>query len=417
MSQQPVLEARGLGKAWRTYPSGWARAKEVLSLGAVQTHDPFWALRNIDVNLPPGGALGVVGANGAGKSTLLKLFAGATPPTEGALRVKGRVAAMLELGAGFHPDLSGRENALTTGVLLGCTRQEMRRKTEEILEFAGVRAAADTPLRTWSSGMAMRLGFATALAVQPDLMILDEVLAVGDLDFQKRCVDAVSDFREGGGSLVLVSHSLYDVRQICDQALWLEGGECSGQGDPARVTGLYSAWYGDRAGQGETVRDAATNPGRDRPRITQVKVHGTRHEGAMDTLESGENLSLEIHWENPKAEPVQLGVTFTRQDRTLVAASGTQLDGLIVRGSRGVARLDLPCFPLLAGRFTPVVHMLDAKGIHRHHEKPTERDLLVTAGTRELGLVRIPSFWSFETEGQGDAIPDGVNQSPAEATA
>ncbi|MAE46476.1 MAG: hypothetical protein CMJ86_06230 [Planctomycetes bacterium] len=417
MAQQPVLETHQLGKAWRTYPSGWARAKEVLSLGSMQTHVPFWALRNVDVTVPPGGALGVVGANGAGKSTLLKLFAGATPPTEGALRVKGRVAAMLELGAGFHPDLSGRENALTTGVLLGCGRREMRRLTEEILEFAGVRAAADTPLRTWSSGMAMRLGFATALAVKPELMILDEVLAVGDLDFQKRCVDAVSAFREDGGSLVLVSHSLYDIRQICDQALWLQAGECMAQGDPARVTGLYSAWYGDRAGQRAVDRDASTDPGPDRPRITRVEVLGTQRDGPLDTLESGQDLAVAIYWENPGAEPLQLGVTFTRQDRTLVAASGTQLDGLLVTGSSGVARLELPCFPLLAGRFTPVAHLLDSKGIHRHHERPTARDLLVTAGTRELGLVRVPHRWTLDTGGPAAALPGTRAQDSAEAQA
>lgn len=408
MSHKPVLETKNLGKAWRTYRSGWARAKEVLSLGACQTHEPFWALRNIDLCLPAGGALGVVGANGAGKSTLLKLLAGATPPTTGALRVSGRVAAMLELGAGFHPDLSGRENAMTTGVLLGCTRREMRRKTEELLEFAGVRAAADTPLRTWSSGMAMRLGFATALAVEPDLMILDEVLAVGDLDFQKRCVDSVAAFREGGGSLVLVSHSLYDIRQICDQAIWLQGGECAGQGEPARVTGLYSSWYGDRAGGAGADRDSATNPGPDRPRITAVEVLGVQREEGLDMLESGEDLEIVISWENPFDEPLQLGVTFTRQDRTLVAAAGTELDGITVTGSSGVARLRLPCFPLLAGRFTPVVYLLDSKGIHRHHERATERDLLVTSGTRELGMVRVPHQWKLEGESLRAALPGTV---------
>ncbi len=391
-----VLETEGLGKAWRTYRSGLARAAEVLSLGALRTHEPWWALRGVSLSLPRGSALGVVGANGAGKSTLLKLLAGATAPTEGRLRVQGRVAALLELGAGFHPELSGRENALTTGVLLGRTRREMRACMDELLEFAGVREAADSPLRTWSSGMAMRLGFATALFVRPEVLILDEVLAVGDLDFQKKCVDAVASFRRGGGSLVLVSHSLYDVRQICDEAVWLRDGRPAASGEPARVTGLYSAWYGEHAAGSE---DPRLDPGPERPRLRAVELVGACPGEPVDTVTTGQDLAVRIAWENPSEEPLQLGVTFTRQDRTLVSAAGTHAAGQVLRGRAGEATLRLPGLPLLAGRFTVVAHLLDEAGVHRHHERAAERELLVLQERGDLGLVRIPHAWELAGSG------------------
>ena len=390
---QTILETQGLGKAWRTYPTGLARAAEVLSLGALRTHRPYWALRDVSLSLPRGAALGVVGANGAGKSTFLKLLAGATAPTEGRLRVAGRVAALLELGAGFHPELSGRENALTTGVLLGRSRREMRACMDELLEFAGVRHAADAPLRTWSSGMAMRLGFATALFVEPEVMILDEVLAVGDLDFQKKCVDAVAAFRRKGGSLVLVSHSLYDVRQICDEAVWLRDGAVASTGDPARVTGLYSAWYGECE---DAQGDPRLDPGPERPRLRSVELEGVTPGDPVDTVETGQPLEVRVAWENPTDSPLQLGVTFTRQDRTLVCAAGTQAAGVVLEGRSGVATLRIPQVPLLAGRFTLVAHLLDEAGVHRHHERAAERELLVLQAGPELGLVQLPHAWSVE---------------------
>ncbi|MDA0948954.1 MAG: hypothetical protein O2799_10550, partial [Planctomycetota bacterium] len=212
-------------------------------------------------------------------------------------------------------------------------------------------------------------------------------------DFQKKCVDAVASFRRKGGSLVLVSHSLYDIRQICDEAVWLRDGRAAASGEPARVTGLYSAWYGEHAASSE---DPRLDPGPERPRLRAVELVGACPGEPVDTATTGQDLAVRIAWENPSEEPLQLGVTFTRQDRTLVCAAGTHAAGQALRGRAGVATLRLPALPLLAGRFTVVAHLLDEAGVHRHHERAIERELLVLQESADLGLVRLPHAWDLE---------------------
>tara|TARA_R110002126_G_scaffold11114_33_gene50536 strand:+ start:11210 stop:12415 length:1206 start_codon:yes stop_codon:yes gene_type:complete len=390
-----AIETEGLGKAWRTYGSRRARLVEALSLGALPRHDLFWAIRGVDLALPRGGALGVVGPNGAGKSTLLKLLSGATAPTAGRMRTQGRVAGLLELGSGFHPDFSGRENAFLNGVLLGHGRKAMRKRVDEVIEFAGVQEAADAPVRTWSTGMAMRLGFACAVLAGPEVLVLDEVLAVGDLTFQKRCIDALADFRAKGGTLVLCSHSLYDVRQMCDQALWLNRGAVKAAGEACEVTHAYAAWS---ESTGDAL-DATQEPRSGLPRIASVEVYDDA--GACDRMRTGQSLTVRVAWENPlwtaQAEPLQLGVTFTRQDRTLMCGALTEPQGLQLAGPGGVATLRIPSLELLAGRFTIVAHLLDASGVHRHHERAPKHDLVVQGGGQEVGVVRLVHTWTLET--------------------
>jgi lipopolysaccharide transport system ATP-binding protein len=295
---------------------------------------------------------------------------------------------LLELGSGFHPDFSGRENILMNGVLLGRSRRTMRATLDAILEFAELEGVADAPVRTYSTGMAMRLAFATALGVEPDVLLLDEVLAVGDLAFQEKCIERLFAFRAAGGTLVLCSHSLYDLRQICDRALWLADGRPAGLGDSASVTSAYAAWAG---AQGAGQR-AEVDPGPGRPRITALEC---RADGGpvRDAVESGAELELRVSWENPSGRPLALGVTLTRQDRTLLAGLGTHLDGLLLEGSRGCMALTLPRLSLLAGRFQVVAHLFDERGVHRHHERAADAELVVRAATREVGLVRLEHAW------------------------
>jgi ABC-type polysaccharide/polyol phosphate transport system ATPase subunit len=201
--------------------------------------ETFTALRDVSVTVPAGRTLGVIGRNGSGKSTLLKLVAGITKPTGGTVRVNGRISALIELGAGFHPEISGRENVFINGIMLGLSKREITRRFDEIVEFAELRDFIDAPVKTYSSGMYMRLGFAVAIHVDPDVLLVDEVLAVGDEGFTHKCLDKFAEFKRRGKTILLVTHALGLVERFCDEALWLDAGRVKAMGDPKRVVGAY----------------------------------------------------------------------------------------------------------------------------------------------------------------------------------
>jgi ABC-type polysaccharide/polyol phosphate transport system ATPase subunit len=201
--------------------------------------ETFTAVRDVSFTLPVGRTLGVIGRNGSGKSTMLKLVAGITKPTEGRVHVNGRVSALIELGAGFHPEISGRENVFINGIMLGLTKREVARRFDEIVEFAELEDFIDAPVKTYSSGMYMRLGFAVAIHVDPDVLLVDEVLAVGDEGFTHKCLDKFAEFKRRGKTILLVTHSLGLVERFCDEALWLDAGRMTGLGDPKRIIGAY----------------------------------------------------------------------------------------------------------------------------------------------------------------------------------
>jgi ABC-type polysaccharide/polyol phosphate transport system ATPase subunit len=386
VSRQLALEAQGLGKSYVRPSSPLMRLGA--GLGLVRAEER-WAVRDIDFQLERGAALGVIGPNGAGKSSLLRVLSGATAPSAGRYRTSGRVASLLELGAGFHPDFSGRENVLMNGVLLGRSRHEMRSRMDAILDFAELQHVADDPVRTYSTGMAMRLGFATALGTEPEMLLLDEVFAVGDLAFQKKCVDRLFDFKNSGGTLLFCSHSLYDVRQMCDNVLWLEGGRSAGYGPAAVVTNDYAAF------QRTPYDPASTSTASDSPHIVDARFFGTLTDEPIDGLNSGDAVELRVWWRNPhaSAEPVHIGVTFTRHDATLVTGLGTHISGEPLVGESGCCTLHLPCVELLAGTYRVSAMLFDARGIHRHHEFALRVPLVITNDTREVGLVRLWHAW------------------------
>ena len=201
--------------------------------------ETFPALNNVTVSVPRGQTLGVIGRNGSGKSTLLKLVAGITKPTSGTVTVNGRISALIELGAGFHPEISGRENVFINGIMLGLTKREVTRRFDEIVDFAELKEFIDAPVKTYSSGMYMRLGFAVAIHVDPEVLLVDEVLAVGDEGFTHKCLDKFAEFKRRGKTILLVTHSLGLVEKFCDEALWMDAGRTKLQGDPKRVVGAY----------------------------------------------------------------------------------------------------------------------------------------------------------------------------------
>src|SRR6476660_8969774 len=205
----------------------------------LEPDETFSALSDVSFTVPTGRTLGVIGRNGSGKSTLLKLVAGITKPTVGTVVVNGRISALIELGAGFHPEISGRENVFINGIMLGLTKREVARRFDEIVEFAEMQEFIDAPVKTYSSGMYMRLGFAVAIHVDPEVLLVDEVLAVGDEGFTHKCLDKFGEFKRRGKTILLVTHSLGMVERFCDEALWLDAGRIKGSGDPKRIVGAY----------------------------------------------------------------------------------------------------------------------------------------------------------------------------------
>jgi len=226
----------GHKKQFATLKSALLRGSLIRDLKPEET---FTAVRDVSFTVPSVCTLGVIGRNGSGKSTMLKLVAGITKPTEGTVTVNGRISALIELGAGFHPEISGRENVFINGIMLGLTRKEVDERFDEIVDFAELRDFIDAPVKTYSSGMYMRLGFAVAIHVDPDVLLVDEVLAVGDEGFTHKCLDKFGEFKRRNKTILLVTHSLGLVERFCDQALWLDSGEKRGEGDPKRIVGAY----------------------------------------------------------------------------------------------------------------------------------------------------------------------------------
>jgi ABC-type polysaccharide/polyol phosphate transport system ATPase subunit len=241
----PAIDAVDVTKVYRRYAHKrqFATLKSALVSGSLirdlRPADTFHALKGVTFAVPKGTTYGIIGRNGSGKSTMLKCVAGITRPTSGRVTVNGRVSALIELGAGFHPEISGRENVFINGIMLGLSKKEITRRFDEIVEFAELEEFIDAPVKTYSSGMYMRLGFAVAIHVDPDVLLVDEVLAVGDEGFTHKCLDKFAEFRRRGKTILLVTHSLGLVERFCDEALWIDEGRARGAGDPRRVVGAY----------------------------------------------------------------------------------------------------------------------------------------------------------------------------------
>ena len=255
-----TITVSGLGKAYKQYANRWARLAEWLIPGARVRHTLKWVLQDISFTISPGEAVGIIGINGAGKSTLLKMITGTTQPTSGAVHITGRVAALLELGMGFHPDFTGRQNAIMAGQLLGLSGQEIDQLMPEIEAFAEVGDYIDQPVRVYSSGMQMRLAFSVATAKRPDILIVDEALSVGDSYFQHKSFDRIREFGRLGTTLLIVSHDKNSIQSICDRAILLDAGKLSLEGEPAVVMDYYNALLAQRGNT--TVRQLTTEDGK-----------------------------------------------------------------------------------------------------------------------------------------------------------
>jgi ABC-2 type transport system ATP-binding protein len=239
-----AVEITDLSKKFRIYHDKANYLKERAIFWNRNRADDFWALRDINLSIPKGTTVGLIGRNGSGKSTLLKIISRILYPTDGQVRVNGRVSTLLELGAGFHADYTGRENIFLNASILGFSRKDIKEQLDDIIAFAELGDFIDNPVRNYSTGMYMRLGFAVAVHVKPDILLVDEVLAVGDLAFQDKCLDRIKEMQQRGVTIIFVSHSPKQVEKLCDHAVWLDSGEVRMQGPAAGVTDSYAAFMG-----------------------------------------------------------------------------------------------------------------------------------------------------------------------------
>lgn len=313
-----TVRIQHLGKAYRRYPSRWARLREWLQ-PAVPRHEPLWVLRGLNLHVAPGQAVGIVGRNGAGKSTLLKLITGTTVPTEGQVQLHGRVAALLELGMGFHPDFTGRQNAWMAAQLMGASHNEIAAAMPGIEAFAEIGRYIDEPVRTYSSGMQVRLAFSVATAMRPDVLIVDEALAVGDAYFQHKCFARIREFRAAGTTLLFVSHDPGAIKTLCDRAVLLDEGRVRADDAPDQVLDLYNALVAERENTGFAAqaapvgaRDVGVRSGNGQATLLGVQVHGDA--GPAAVLRVGDAMQLRVNLrKNVPLDDLTLG--FVLRDR------------------------------------------------------------------------------------------------------
>lgn len=387
-----LIEAKALGKA---YPKVFKPADRLRALWHLiwgrRSPDAIPVLSDINFQIRRGQSLGVIGENGAGKSTLLKLISGVLTPTSGTVTVNGTVAALLELGAGFHPEYSGRDNITIAAALLGMSASDIEARREEIIEFAGLGDYIDEPIKHYSTGMVVRLGFAIVATRQPDILITDEVLAVGDESFQKKCVRWIEQYVARGGTLLLVSHSMYHIQKLCRHALWLQDGRVAQYGEVFDVTQAYLAYHERKTASERERQPQAT--GADHYRITEYRTNGQATELHL-TLEQGDDLLVEVLIHAPDDREPQMLVGLLRADGTPVYGSGSELDG--IRPTRRAPqqyayRLTFERLALLPGHYTLRVFALDPEGLRIFDM--ALRDLIIRGETREMGMVRLAHHW------------------------
>jgi ABC-type polysaccharide/polyol phosphate transport system ATPase subunit len=358
--------------------------------------DLVQALRDVSFTVDQGEAFGVVGANGSGKSTLLKLLAGTAKPTSGALEVNGRVTALLEIGAGFHPDFTGRENAYLNGSLLGLSRREMDKVMPQIEEFADIGRFFDAAVKTYSSGMYMRLGFAVAVHLDPDVLLVDEVLAVGDEYFQHKCFAKIGEFRAAKKTLVLVSHDLGAVTRLCHRAIWLDEGRLAAEGSPHDVINAYHLKVGEKEQQERAKRgEIGARWGTREIEITTARILGPDGSERV-VLETGKPAAIEIGFRNPRAvDDAVFGVYLYRDDGTGVYGTNTLVDQAPVPvKAEGVARFAIDELALLPGAFDVDIGITDSQDRHYdYHQKGLH--FRVIGHAREIGVARLPHRWEF----------------------
>jgi ABC-type polysaccharide/polyol phosphate transport system ATPase subunit len=396
MSNSSVaISVNHVSKKFRIYHEKNQYLKSTLLSGKRARFEDFWAVNDVSFEVKTGSTFGIIGSNGSGKSTLLKCIAGILHPEKGSITTQGRTAALLELGSGFHPDLSGRENVFLNGALLGLTRGELERKFDEIVDFAGLDEFIDSPVKNYSSGMAVRLGFAIAINVDPDILIIDEVLAVGDASFQQKCYQKIESFRRDGKTILFVSHGLGDVTTLCSQVLWMERGRAKAIG---RSIDLVSDYLGASHNTvHKTNETSGERWGNNEYTVQNVEIIDPSGK-TTDVVHTGKSMTIRIHYKkNSDVSDVIAGLRISHLHGTQVFATNSRRreTPLGEFGDMGYVDLEIPRIPMLAGTFQISVDLSDPSELYTydHWGQCATFDVLQDINQDE-GLVTIDANWS-----------------------
>jgi ABC-type polysaccharide/polyol phosphate transport system ATPase subunit len=415
-----AIELLNVSKIYRRYSGRrFATLKSALLkrslLRDLRPDEAFVALKDVSFNVAKGSTVGVIGRNGSGKSTALKLVAGITKPSAGTVKVTGRISALIELGAGFHPEISGRENVFINGIMLGLSKREVEQRFDDIVNFAELREFIDAPVKTYSSGMYMRLGFAVAIHVDPEVLLVDEVLAVGDESFTHKCLDKFGELHRRGKTVLIVTHSLGLVERLCDDAVWLDGGEKQRQGDPKRVVGAYLTSVEESEAQqmaattSKAVQSAAPTRqaanmfqategrwGSGEIEIAQVDLLGTDGQPSF-VFHTGDAVSIRLRVRTTKpATDFVFGVSVFNADGVCCFGTNTDIEHMASEGIEGDAEAAFVVdhLDLVEGTYKldVAVHRRDGAPYDYHRQLYAFR---VKSRTHDVGIFRPAHRWTF----------------------
>jgi len=401
-----AIEAHGLGKCYGLYARPGDRLKQLLWGRWRNYSREFWALQNVDLAIKPGEVVGIVGRNGAGKSTLLQMLCGTMPPTTGSLQVNGRVAALLELGAGFNPEFTGIENVFMNAAILGMKHQEVKDRLEEILSFADIGEFVHQPVKTYSSGMFMRLAFAVATSVEPDILVIDEALSVGDGAFARKSFDRIMGLKEAGKTILFCSHSMYQVEALCSRAMWIEAGTLCMLGTAAEVTSAYQTSLNASIPKSPVLHVDAVSPEaspkvpapQGSGRIIGIVARAGGISGRELDLVSGEtDLEVTIEFSiDPGLPAPSVALGFSDANSLTVTSVLSANDNIKLRTDvRGYGRVVIlfPKLPLLKGRYTVTGFLACENALHLYEQVDRCLVLNVTQDGLEQGLMKLPHSW------------------------
>ena len=358
----PVIQISGLSKCYRIgeYSSDTqlreaiVHAMSKLIRREQREKQIIWAVRDVSFQVQQGEVLGIVGRNGAGKSTLLKLLSRITAPSSGSIKAAGRIASLLEVGTGFHEELTGRENILLNGSILGMKRREIIQRLDQIVDFSGINEFIDTPIKRYSSGMRLRLGFAVAAHLSPDILLVDEVLAVGDADFQKKCLDSMDDMRSSGRTVLFVSHNMAAVENLCNRCIWIEGGRIRSDGEARSVISAYMKTFAQASTGSVALDTVEARSGNGEGRFTSIEFLDGNG-SITNVIRSGEKLVMRLYYRaNKPLRNVVIGINIHNEYGTLVAASNNWATGddiPVAEMGDGFADFEIDALYLLPGRY------------------------------------------------------------------
>lgn len=406
MTSEPAISVKNLSKCYQLYARPHDRLKQLLSRGKRQYFREFSALQDVSFDIMPGEVVGIVGRNGSGKSTLLQMICGTLTPTTGNVSVKGRIAALLELGAGFNPEFTGRENIFMNAAILGLSPRETQDRLEAIIDFSGIRDFIDQPVKTYSSGMFVRLAFAVATSVDPDILVIDEALSVGDGAFARKSFNRIMQLRDSGKTILFCSHSLFQVESLCTRAIWINNGKMITDGDSATVVAGYQSFLDRgalepaRAGAGGDANLASAPPqGHAHIVSVNVEVDGRACKGAV-ALSGRSTLSVHIGFASDPDLPCPcVGFTLHATDgRTLTSAATWEDELTLLRGPDGSGHVSLAFdrLPLLKGEYLLSVHLLCERGLHIYDSANAAANLQVQQEGRIQGYFTMPHTWTCQ---------------------